>query len=896
MVTEANTPTNYRYPGIRPFYDNGIDRRLFFGRDSEKEVLLHKVLADNLVVLYARSGLGKTSLLNAGLSQALRDRGFIPLMVRFNDPKLDPVQGIYTGIKEIVEQQFIVVETGEEASLWQYFKTTYFWSGSNKMLTPVLILDQFEEFFTLYSPSERKSLIKQLADVVNNKTPASLLESVQPGEPLPYNDNPPNVKIIISIREDYVGQLDEMSREIPDILQHRFRLRPLSRENASLAIIKPSQVQDVAIDAASFTFAPEAVDIMLDFLCKRMERGISKITDEVESFQLQLLCRHIEDMVREKTKKKPGEIIIKKKDLGGEAGMQRVLQRFYDDQVEQVGTEAEKEKVRKLCEEGLISITDRRLSLEEEEITRRFKISKVLLQELVNRRLLRAEPRVGSVYYELSHDTLVVPIRESQKKRIPKKNSINKLYEEANDLKTNLDYKGAAQKYKDIIDIDNTYVKAYLELGRIYDGTYNYDEAIEIYERAIINGVKSALIYHQLGHSLFSAGKTEEAIQNFEEAIGIDPNLFMPYESLGEVYSSKEEFKKAIEYYKKALTIDEKKPSIYREMAVSYINDGEPDRAIEVFQKAIKVNPEYADIYEKIAEALKEKGEQEHIEKIYELAYKSGSKRASHYFNLGYDYRQFGKTEHAIKNYQKAIEIDPKYAAAYNNMGFALGELQKYDEAVAACQKAIEINPKHAYSYNNMGIALRKQKKYDEAIAAYQKAIEIDPKNADAYSNMGISLGKQGKYNKAIAVYKKAIEIDPADIIAKTNLAEAYLITGHFDDAFSRANVLLKEKDISIDDILAMRFVSICSMVFQGKKIEAVDKLKDFINYYKSIPGEYERGWEYNTIKTFIIQYEKLPPKQKKLLLQLVDLLESPKEQGDKKLKELEISVQETFK
>jgi tetratricopeptide (TPR) repeat protein len=794
MVTEANTQTDYRYPGIRPFYDNDIDRRLFFGRDTEKETLLHKVLAENLVVLYARSGLGKTSLLNAGLSQALRDRGFIPLMVRFNDPELDPVQWIYGGIKEIAKQKSIEVEAGEDATLWQYFKTTYFWSGSNKMLTPVLILDQFEEFFTLYSPEDRKGFIRQLADVVNNKIPASLLESAEPGKPFPYDDNPSNVKIIISIREDYVGQLDEMSREIPDILHHRFRLLPLSREQARQAIIKPSQVRDDVIGAASFTFASEAVDTMLDFLCQRMERGSIKMTDEVESFQLQLLCRHIENMVREKTKKEPADIIVKAEDLGGESGMQRVLQRFYDDQVEQLRPGAEKEKVRKLCEEGLISITDRRLSLEEEEITRRFKVSKVLLQELVNRRLLRAEPRVGSVYYELSHDTLVVPIRESQKKRIPKKNSINKLYEEANELKTSLDYSGAAQKYKDILYIDNTYVKAYLELGLIYYDRRNYNEAIEIYNEAIKNGIKNALIYHQLGHALFSAGKTDEAIQSFEEAIKIEPNQFMPYEGLGEVYSSKKEFNKAIKYYSEALNIDENKPGIYRDLAVSYIKAGEPDKAIEIFQKAIKVNPGYADIYEETAKALKEKGKQKHIEIIYELAYQSGSKKASYYLNLGYNYDDLKKYDLAIRSYQKAIDIDPGY------------------------------------------------------------------------------------------------------FLAKINLAEAYLIVGHFDDAYSMVNDLLKEKDISTRHILILRLVSICLMILQGKQPKTSDQLKDFINYYKSIHGEYERGWEYDAIKTFITQYKKLPPMQTKLLLQLVDLLESPKEQGDKKLKELEIAINKTFK
>ena len=45
-----------------------------------------------------------------------------------------------------------------------------------------------------------------------------------------------------------------------------------------------------------------------------------------------------------------------------------------------------------------------------------------------------------------------------------------------------------------------------------------------------------------------------------------------------------------------------------------------------------------------------------------------------------------------------------------------------------------------------------------------------------------------------------------------------------------------------------------------------------------------------------ITQYKKLPPAQKKLLLQIIDLLESPKNEGDKKLKELESSMRDVFK
>jgi hypothetical protein len=55
-----------RYPGAQPFSDNDFSRQVFFGRGSASRTLADKILANRMVIVYARSGLGKTSLLQAG--------------------------------------------------------------------------------------------------------------------------------------------------------------------------------------------------------------------------------------------------------------------------------------------------------------------------------------------------------------------------------------------------------------------------------------------------------------------------------------------------------------------------------------------------------------------------------------------------------------------------------------------------------------------------------------------------------------------------------------------------------------------------------------------------------------------------------------------------------------
>ena len=163
--------TDYRYPGSRPFQDSDHDRRLFFGRDQEQQSLLHLLLSEKLVVLFAKSGMGKTSLLNAGILQTLREKEFIPFRIRFNDPEMEPLQVVYAGIRDTVEQHTLEYTPGEKNTLWQYFKTVEFWSAEDTLLTPVLILDQFEEFFAFYLPGKRKVFITQLADLIKGRMP-----------------------------------------------------------------------------------------------------------------------------------------------------------------------------------------------------------------------------------------------------------------------------------------------------------------------------------------------------------------------------------------------------------------------------------------------------------------------------------------------------------------------------------------------------------------------------------------------------------------------------------------------------------------------------------------------------------------------------------------------------
>ena len=68
MSSVPDTP----YKGLAPFGDSPTDALLFFGRGHERDAIVANLLASRLTVLYGPSGVGKSSLLRAGVAQRLR--------------------------------------------------------------------------------------------------------------------------------------------------------------------------------------------------------------------------------------------------------------------------------------------------------------------------------------------------------------------------------------------------------------------------------------------------------------------------------------------------------------------------------------------------------------------------------------------------------------------------------------------------------------------------------------------------------------------------------------------------------------------------------------------------------------------------------------------------------
>lgn len=307
--------TNNPWRGLASYkdplqYQNSCIKYEFCGRDTDISSLV-KLIDNNLfVTLYGRTGIGKTSLLNAGVFPALRQHGYWPIYVRllheatersYAEAIVDKVKK--SGLKEYQNVPSTVFDWDSDEVLWNYFCTTIFQNKEGQDVYPVIVLDQFEEiFFTDKGKAEK--LLRQIYMLLSDE----LVMPVDSG----YSDET-NYRFVASIREDNLflleDSIDNLSLNV--YKSNRFRLRPFSTEHAREAILGPG----------SNCICPEEQEQIVDRIIK-----ISTEKDgSLSSLILSLLC----SLMYEKAKANNGNVVKLQQIPKSADDTDKILLEFY---------------------------------------------------------------------------------------------------------------------------------------------------------------------------------------------------------------------------------------------------------------------------------------------------------------------------------------------------------------------------------------------------------------------------------------------------------------------------------------------------------------------------------------------------------------------------------------
>ena len=414
LMSEDSYSLETPWLGPESFTEAEADR--FFGREVEKKQLVEMVEDGLLTVLFGDSGLGKTSLIRAGLFPELRKRFYTPIYfrLRFEEDGPTLIEQVWRKVYALAGLDWQV--DGYPGSFWEWFHDREQGLLGERLagVSLVLVFDQFEEVFTKgLGPDlgERsREFLQQLADLVENRLPVELNRILKSSsqEPVdiehrkelnrrylgPRDSSLPPYRVVLSLRADYLYLFDRLTGRMPSAMKRRMELTPMAKTDALEAIRNPGK----------HLIDPDVAEELVERLDPEdpSEKEFSLGGETVESVRIQpgvlsLVCHRLN---RERIERKEQKITLKR--LGEK--FDSIFEDYYDEAVKDLPVTS-----KEYLEETLIGPFGHRTHIPRSAIEE--SIGKAAVESLVNSHLVQGDERGGTKYVEFVHDRFAAVAR-----------------------------------------------------------------------------------------------------------------------------------------------------------------------------------------------------------------------------------------------------------------------------------------------------------------------------------------------------------------------------------------------------------------------------------------------------------------------------------------------------
>ena len=338
--------------------------KLFFGRDKELDVLEDQILKHKISLLIGSSGVGKTSLLYAGLMNRVKEMGWQTALVR---PLTEPVKNL----KRLLWDQLL---RGDLPSEFDFSSVLNAASTAHSGKRILVIIDQFEDILSAREYSDIDILTTNLLNA--------------------YNAADDNLRILICYRGDIESQIGTIWQRISGSPQGlpRTYLGPLEKKKAKLVLELTLKALGIAVRQSGKSELQFLDEVLVDLENESLLSGYSGI---YPPFMQMIIARFFDD------KDKNGNYQARQYYTSGQS--KRIIADYLMNQLKYLGGQIEDGK------QILISLvssfgTKAQKTIKEisaESILPKSKVGKTL-NSLIDLRLVRA---VNGTY-EIAHDFL----------------------------------------------------------------------------------------------------------------------------------------------------------------------------------------------------------------------------------------------------------------------------------------------------------------------------------------------------------------------------------------------------------------------------------------------------------------------------------------------------------
>lgn len=318
------------------------DVNRFKGREKSVTKFVQIMDSGTMSVLYASSGIGKTSFLNAGIGPYYKKQGFFPFHILFEDsvwgkeqidewlleriekdicydyPKNEdgsskPIkarewkfgfEGERSEIEKVCSEEDLQVL--ERSLWWRLHAYNLVEKNTGDICNPLIVFDQFEEVFVKGKENglqEEKleklfSLIEELSSTILPKDVYEVIEHLAKGGIYLDLDRTNRYKVVFSLRKEYLSEFDYWTNDkysMADLFQNRMLLLPLTKHQAE-RIIREQPIDDNDLSKGKVTTLNDVADIIIEEIDKK-NKG------EIEPYLLSVICSRLFDKAKKLGKK-----------------------------------------------------------------------------------------------------------------------------------------------------------------------------------------------------------------------------------------------------------------------------------------------------------------------------------------------------------------------------------------------------------------------------------------------------------------------------------------------------------------------------------------------------------------------------------------------------------------
>lgn len=207
---------------------------------------------------------------------------------------------------------------------------------------------------------------------------------------------------------------------------------------------------------------------------------------------------------------------------------------------------------------------------------------------------------------------------------------------------------------------------------------------------------------HGLGVLKAQSGHYEEAVELFSKAVRINPHDPSAHLNLGNALRALHRIEAALSSYAQALTLKPDYALALNNRGVCLLELHRAEESLPSFERALAIDSNYAEALNNRGNALFELRRYADALKSYDKAISLNAEYAEAFNNRGNLLMELEEPEKALASYSRAIAIWPDYADAFNNLGEALVWQRNYEQAASAFQKALQYEPDHEDARGNL--------------------------------------------------------------------------------------------------------------------------------------------------------------------------------------------------